>query len=123
MLVLRQIETDVETQEWVCLSALQYGHATPAHYHFLVKMLNMLLIAGDSAAHRQSAFDYAEKVFKPVMASIQKRHADTGKLGVSADELTILREVVKFNKAFWQRQPGELFVATHQAVEEFLNGQ
>ncbi len=119
MLVLREIEKDVETQEWMCLTALMNGVAQRSHYDFLAKMLNMLLIAGDSAKHRQPAFDYADKVFKPVMASIKARHKATGKLGVNSHELTTLRKVVQFNHAFWQKQPGELYVNVHAEVEAF----
>lgn len=119
MLVLREIEKQVETQEWACLTAFQYGVAQESHYNFLAKMLNMLLIAGDSAKHRQPAFDFAEKVFKPILRSIEVRCAKTGKLGVSGDELKTLREAVQFNKAFWQMQPGDLFVKVHAEVEAF----
>lgn len=119
MLVIRELEKNVETQELACITAFQFGVAKESHYNFLAKMLNMLLIAGDSAKHRQYAFDYADKFFKPVLQSIEARCKKTWKLGVSAEELTHLREVVQFNKTFWQKQTGELYIAVHAEVEAF----
>ena len=44
------------------------------------------------------------------MANLRTRHAQTGRLGVSGDELQLLRSFVEQYRDFWIRQPVKLYV-------------
>lgn len=120
MLVTRTIaNTAMETREWAALTAFTRGVATEQHFDLLNLMLNMLLIAGQTSPERKYALDFAEQKIRPLMLSIRERYGRTGKLGVNAEELKGLREMVDFNMEFWKRQPGDLWAYADGEVMEY----
>lgn len=120
MLVTRSlVNTNLELKERAAVNAFSMGYATKEHFFLLQDMVNLLLIAGQSSDTRQYAIDYVEAKIKPIMLSIEERQKRTGKLGVTAQEMLLLREFVDFNKAFWLRQPTELFAVCHAETKAF----
>lgn len=110
MLVTRTlVNNQLETRERAALIAFQFGVAQECHYNDLRYMMNLLLIAGQTAPSRKYALDYAQNTIKPAMLSINARYVKTGKLGVNAQELATLAEMVDFNLHFWLRQTTQLF--------------
>jgi hypothetical protein len=112
MIVTRTLaNTTMETRERAALIAFQFGVAQECHYDDLRYMMNLLLIAGQTAASRKYALDYAQNTIKPTMISIHNRHLKTGNLAVDDDgkELATLAEMVDFNLQFWLRQTTQLF--------------
>lgn len=120
MLITRTLaNTAMETREWAALTAFTRGVATEQHFDLLNLMLNMLLIAGQTSPERKYALDFAEQKIRPLMLSIRERYGRTGKLGVNADELKGLREMVDFNIEFWKRQPGDLWAYADKEVTDY----
>lgn len=120
MLIVRTLaNTHMEITERACINAFTHGVAKSMHYDLLVRIMNLLLIAGNSAKHRQVAFDFADLKLKPVLQSIRVRYESSGKLGVSGTELGILKQMVEFNREFWKLQPSELFLEATQQVDTF----
>lgn len=116
MLVMREcVNRELETQELMAVHAFSRGFATKQHFDLLMDMVNLLLLAGSASDDRAYAKQYAEGVLIPMMSAVKARYDKTGKLGVSAGELSVMREMVEWSKQFWVRQPIELF---HAAAEE-----
>lgn len=105
MLVVRTLEnTDMETRERMAVTAFSGGFANTRHFDVLVEMMNLLMIAGSRDEKRKPIKVYAETVIAPALNSIKERFKKTGKLGVTAQELITLRQMVDKNKAFWLTQ-------------------
>lgn len=121
MLVMRTLHnTTMETRERIAVQAFSQGFATTEHFDLLSYMMNLLLLAGSTSKSRAYASQYAETKIRPVLLNIQARHAKHGKLGVTAQELTTLREFIDFSQQFWLRQPGELFEVCCKEVDAFF---
>lgn len=116
MLVMREcVNKELETQELMAVHAFARGFATKKHFDLLMDMVNLLLLAGTASDETAYAQKYAEEVLIPMMNGVKARYDKTGKLGVSAAELSVMREMVEWSRQFWVRQPIELF---HAAAEE-----
>jgi hypothetical protein len=110
MIVMRTMfNKDLETKELAAVRAFQWGGATEYHYTLLMDMANMLFIAGSTDDSRTYGKEYAVNKAIPALDGIRQRHIRTGKLGVNAQELQVLVELVEFSKQFWMRQPIELY--------------
>lgn len=121
MLVMRTLHnTTMETRERIAVQAFSKGFATTEHFDLLTYMMNLLLLAGSTSKSRAYASQYAETKIRPVLLNIQARYAKRGKFGVTAHELTTLREFIDFSQQFWLRQPGELFEVACNEVDAFF---
>lgn len=121
MLVLRTLHnTNMETREWIAVDSFVHGYATTEHYDLLSYMMNLLLLAGSTDKSRKYAYDYADLVLRPVLLNIAARYNQTGKFGVNAHQLQVLRGLVEFSKQFWLRQPTELFEQACLEVDKFF---
>ena len=101
MLVNREIHKTVESiEEHQMLSAFQYGYAVKDHFDYLVRMANMLNIAGQFKKLKglQAYVDAINDIAK----RIKGRYELTNKFGTTAVELTKMRELVKFYDSFWK---------------------
>ena len=108
MLVNRLLEQNVETlQENSMLMAFQYGVATKQHYDYLVRMANMLNIANQS---KPSDFllGMVESI-NSLAQTVQQRYNNIGKFGLSAHDLTLMRELVLAYDDYWKRQTTTLY--------------
>lgn len=95
------VEGDIETRERMIVEAFGGGWATAKHYDDLADMRNVLTMA---AAYKddKSALAICEAMRIP-MANLRERHAQTGRLGVTGDELQLLRAFVDAYRDFWIR--------------------
>jgi hypothetical protein len=120
MLVVRTINnTQMEIAERQCIVAFTHGVARSMHFDLLLRVMNMLLVAGQTDPARKYALDYAQDKIKPVLSSIRERFEKTNKLGVNGEELSALKHLIEFNREFWKHQTGELFVFCYDQVDEF----
>jgi hypothetical protein len=120
MMVMRFLhDKKMETQELAAVRAFQWGAATQYHYELLQDMTNMLYLAGCSDDSRTYAKERAEQVYIPAMQNMQRRYEQTGKLGVSASDLKAMLDMVQFSKAFWDRQPIELYHVAGKELKAF----
>lgn len=120
MLVLRTMaNTDMENQERACIVAFTHGVATTQHFDLINRINNLLMIAGQTDKNRAYALQFAEQRIKPALLGIKKRFDKTGKLGVNAQELQALKDIIEFNRNFWLKQTGELFAFCNEQVDAF----
>jgi hypothetical protein len=120
MLIVRTLaNTDMEILERSAVNAFTHGVAKTSHFDLLLRMMNLLLVAGQTDAKRKYALDYAQNKIKPALTNIRARFEYTNKLGVNAQELKTLKEMVDFNREFWLRQPSELFLFATEQVDAF----
>lgn len=120
MIVMRNImNTDLESKELAAVMAFKFGAAEKYHYDLLLDITNMLMVAGSSDQSRAYASNVANKHFIPALKGIKERYDRTGKLGVSAAENNVLRELVEFSKQFWNRQPIELYDTAIRELKAF----
>jgi hypothetical protein len=108
------IEQEIETRERMLVEAFAGGWATTEHFDNIADMRNVMTLA---AAHKndQSALNACEAMRIP-MGNLRDRYAQTGRLGVSGDELRMLRAFVDQYRDFWIRQPVKLYLAACDAL-------
>jgi hypothetical protein len=108
MLVNRLLNENVETlQERAMIMAFQYGVATKQHYDYLVRMANMMNIA-----NQLKPCDFTQDMSETInhlAAEIQERYNKHGKFGVSAHDLTTMRELAMAYDDYWKRQTTNLY--------------
>ena len=110
MLVNRGLhQVAIATQEHQLVEAFSAGWATTHHYDCLVDMRNVLTLA---AAYKDrddaSALTITEAMRIP-LANIRERYERTGRMGVTGEELQLIRAFVSFYGDFWLRQPVALY--------------
>ena len=108
MLVSRgMVNSEIELNERMTVEAFSGGWAGKPHFDTLCDMRNVLVIAG---THRRdpsvAAIGQATRV---LMGNIRDRFDATGRMGVTGDELALLREFVAFYRDFWMRQSVTLY--------------
>lgn len=107
------VNTDLETRERMAVEAFCLGFATTAHYDQLADMRDCLLL---SAAAKGDANTIAMcRASGVALMNIATRFKQTGRMGATGDELTILREFCTTYRDYWLRQPVtayEIAVAT-----------
>ena len=101
------IEADIETRERMLVEAFSGGWATTEHFDNLADMRNVMALG---AAYKQdkNALAMCEAMRIP-MGNLRVRHAQTGHLGVTGDELQLLRAFLQQYRDFWIRQPVKLY--------------
>jgi hypothetical protein len=108
MLLNRLVNENVESlEERAMLMAFQYGVATKQHYDYLVRMANMLNIANQAKPS-----DYLLGMVETINSlaqTIQQRYNTHGKFGISAHDLTLMRELVQAYDDYWKRQTTTLY--------------
>ena len=110
MLVNRGLmDTDLELRERMVVDAFAGGWASTQHFDELADMRNVLTLA---AAYKddKTALDLCDAMRIP-MTNLRERHARTGRLGVTGDELQLLRVFVEFYRDWWLRQPVALYIS------------
>lgn len=109
MLVNRgMIEHEIETRERMLVEAFVGGWATTEHFDNIADMRNVTTLA---AAYKNDKQAHAMcEAMRIPMGNLRDRHAKTGRLGLTGDELRMLREFVAFYRDFWIRQPVQLYL-------------
>lgn len=101
------IEADIESRERMLVEAFAGGWATTQHFDGLADMRNLLTLAS-AYKDDKSAITLCDAMRIP-MANLRARHAESGRLGVTGDELQLLRAFVDGYRDFWIRQPVKLY--------------
>lgn len=110
MLVSRGINAEsLEIQELMLIEAFVGGWATTTHFDTLVDMRNVLTLASAYKVD-DSAKSICDAMRIP-LANLRERYAKTGRMGVTGEELQLLRAFVSFYGDFWLRQPLALYEA------------
>ena len=118
MLINRGLQNvAIETQERMLVEAFAHGYATTEHFDCLVDMRNVLTLAGNHKAD-PSALAITEAMRIP-LANLRDRYAKTGRMGVTGDELQLLRTFVDYYADFWLRQPVALYEAACDELDQF----
>lgn len=101
------INDDLELKERQIIQAFASGWATTRHYDELADMRNVLTLA---AAYKDDSDVLAIcEAMRILMGNIRIRHAQTGRMGVSGDEMKLLQVFVDVYRDFWIRQPVKLY--------------
>ncbi len=108
------IEADLEMRERQFVEAFSGGYATEEHFDAIADLCNVMMIAAIHKNDRQ-AIAMCQAVAIP-MANARARYTKTGKMGLSGDELTLLREFVTMYGDFWKRQSVGLYEQACNAV-------
>lgn len=116
MLVNRGIQNSaLETRERMFVDAFSGGWATTEHYDNLADMRDCLLLA--AAAKKDASAIAMCRAVGIVMMNIRDRYTATNRMGVTGDELTVLREFATAYRDFWLRQS----VGTYEAACDALS--
>ena len=108
MLINRGLQSNViETTELLLVTAFANGTATTQHFDSLVDMRNVLTIA--SAYKADASATAITEAMRIPLANIRERHGKTGRMGVTGEELQLLRAFVSFYADFWLRQSVGLY--------------
>jgi len=119
MLVNRGLmDGELSMREHQFVEAFSGGWADKEHFDSLTDMRNVLTIA---AAHKddQQMLAMCHAMSIPLQ-NIRARHAQTGRMGVTGDELRLMREFVEVYRDFWLRQPVSLYEESVDALQVAL---
>ena len=111
--------TEMELHEHLAIKSFTSGHATEAQYDKLLRMMNMLLIAGQTCKNRRNAIEFADNIIRPTLINIKSRFIKTGKLGTTSHELQALKDMIQFSRQFWIVQNTELWNFCTQQLDAF----
>lgn len=111
----------IETSELMIVEAFAGGWATTWHFDALVDMRNAMTIAQAYRAD-ESAKTICEAMRAP-LAAMRERYAKTKRMGVTGDELQLLRVFVDYYRDFWLRRPLALYQAVCNEVGDFNMGE
>lgn len=110
------IEADIENRERMLVESFAGGWATPDHFDNIADMRNILTIAA-TYKRDQSMLNVCDAMRIP-MANLRERHARTGRLGLTGDELQLMRHFVDAYRDFWIRQPVKLYLMACDALND-----
>ena len=115
MLVNRGLQSEsVEMLERQIVEAFSGGWATTDHFDTLADMRDCLLLA---AAHKRDAETIGMcRAVGIALMNIRDRYAETKRMGVSADELQVLREFCTTYRDYWLRQSVGAYEAACDAL-------
>ena len=93
------INDELELRERMIVEAFAGGWAGETQYDELTDMRNVLTIAADHQRDKSTlAMCHAVRI---PMANIRARYAETKRMGITGDELRLLREFLDCYKDFW----------------------
>lgn len=102
-------ENDVEIAERMLVEAFAGGWATTKHFDGLANMRNVLTIAAAYKADK-GVLRVCDMMRIP-MANLRERHEKTGRMGLTGEELKLIRVFADTYRDFWKRQTLALFKA------------
>lgn len=121
MLVALHTTPDLELTERLSVEALRGGWATTDHFDNLADCRDLMSMAATERNDR-STLAVCELGYHALI-SIKERHARTGRIGASGDELQALLVLVDTSEDFWKRQSGDLFSRHYKAMRESRKAQ
>ena len=96
------INDDLETRERQFVEAFAGGWATTEHFDSLADMRDCLLLA--AAVKHDAQTILMCRASGIALMNIRDRYDATGRMGVAADELQVMREFCSVYADFWLRQ-------------------
>jgi len=97
------VNTDLETRERMAVEAFRLGVATTENFDTLADMRDCLLL---SAAAKNDAGTLGMcRAAGIALLNIADRFKESGRMGATGDELTVLREFCTTYRDYWLRQP------------------
>lgn len=97
------VNAEFETRERMFVEAFRLGYAGKEHFDNLADMRDCLLLA---AAAKGDANTIAMcRASGVALSNIADRYKQTGRMGATGDELTVLREFCTTYRDYWLRQP------------------
>lgn len=109
MLVGRGLVNDqLEMKERAIVEAFSGGWAGKDHFDELADMRNVLTLAAAYKDDKQ-AIGMCDAMRIP-MGNIRERFAKTGRMGVTGEEMKLLRVFLDVYRDFWMRQPVALYL-------------
>lgn len=102
-------ETDVELAERMLIEAFAGGWANTKHYDGLANMRNVMVLG--AAYKEDKATLHICDAMWIIMANLRDRYAKTERMGVTGDELKMLRAFADTYRDFWRRQTMHFFKA------------
>lgn len=106
---------EMEITERVAVDAFAGGWAVKDHFDRLADCRDLLMLAA-SEKDDKDTLATTELGYVALLA-IKERHANTGRFGVSGDELSALRLLVDQSEDFWRRQNGTVFARHYDALK------
>lgn len=110
-----------EGSELAALTLFRLGQAGKQQYDVLADCRNMLLLGADRRKD-EGAFAVATAA-GIALSNIKDRHAKTGRMGTTGEEMKALHVLVDVSQDFWKRQGGGTFAECHAALEQWCNSQ
>lgn len=114
------IDADLETRERMIVEAFSGGWAGEEHFDSLADMRNVLTLAAAYKDDREVLL-MCEAMRIP-MGAIRERYAKTKRMGVTGEEIKLLRVFVDVYRDFWIRQPVKLYEMACDELGKFHNG-
>ena len=109
MLVSRgMIDQDLELRERMIVEAFSGGWAGEQHFNELADMHNVVTLAA-ARKDDERALAMCDAMRVP-LANLRQRYAVNKRMGVTGDELRMLRAFVEFYRDFWLRQPVSSYI-------------
>lgn len=120
MLVNRGLMNDeLETRERMLVEAFAGGWADKEHFDSIADMRNVLTLA---AAHKddKQILSICDAMRIP-MGNIRERYTQSGRMGVTGDELKLMRVFLDVYRDFWMRQPVKLYEVACEELSRALS--
>lgn len=115
MLINRGLKNDaIEVKERMHVEAFVLGCATPDNFDHLADMRDALMLS--AACKKDTNTLNMCRAAGIALANIMDRFNDTGRLGTTGDEITILREFCTTYRDYWLRQPSTEYDDTIDAL-------
>lgn len=112
--VAMHLNPEVSLQERMAVEAIRGGWASTDHFNVLADCRDMLILAASEKSDKSALA--ACNLAGVALMNMKDRHARTGKIGASGDEIQALSLLVDVSEDFWKRQSGGLFVDAEDAL-------
>ena len=118
MLISRGLhDTEIDTKELMLLEAFRGGWADTRHFDSITDMRNILTLAANAKGDKK-ALEVCDAMRIPI-GNMRQRYDTTGRMGVTGDELQMLRVFIDFYRDFWLRQPTTLYLLACDELGRF----
>ena len=117
-MLAQSVQPDYEIRLRSAVNAFRGGYAQGDHHADLCDTCDMMLIAMRSYTQGRpdsSALAVVE-IAGVALTNILRRHADTGRIGASGEELHALQLLVETSLDYWNRRSGALYAYAYQQL-------
>lgn len=123
VMVVRQfVDTEMSLKEHMAVRAIGLGCATPAHYHILLDMHGILLIATKlKPLGSDEVRKYARTIIGPILHNIKLHYDQTEIIHCSDYELSKLKRLPTIYRDFWAGQHINLYKHAFDRLQAYYN--